>query len=147
MEGDHIGQPEQQQQLEQLQQDHSPSTALLSSLLVKFESVTEQIEPLAFEHKQKILASLKTITDAFGELFNKKVHEGQQALITRYLQRPREREVAEGLLEAEGEADEGAEPTEDADLNMDEDFSEFIQTWRKDGLWRTTFCMFVSEKK
>lgn len=123
MEGDHIEQPEQQQQ--QLQQDRSPSTAVLSSLLLNFESLTEQIEPLAFEHKQKILASLKTITDIFGELFNKKVYEGQQALITCYLQRPRE--VAEGLLEAEGEADEGAEPTEDAELDMDEDFSGFIR--------------------
>ncbi|XP_045112510.1 aspartate and serine-rich protein-like [Portunus trituberculatus] len=37
------------------------------------------------------------------------------------------REVAEGLLEAEGEADEGAEPMEDAELDMDEDFSGFIR--------------------
>ena len=73
------------------------------------------------------MANLKTITDAFGELFNKKVHEGQQALITRYLQRPREREVPEALLEAEGEADEGAEPTDDAELDMDEDFSGFFR--------------------
>ncbi|MPC92486.1 hypothetical protein E2C01_087577 [Portunus trituberculatus] len=48
MEGDHIEQPEQQQQ--QLQQDRSPSTAILSTLLLNFESLTEQIEPLAIKH-------------------------------------------------------------------------------------------------
>lgn len=107
------------------------TTAFLSRIIVTRESIAEETEPFTFTHTQKIMENIQSVISFLGEVFNQRVQEGQQALITCYLQptrtqQPREVEVP---VQAEGSSEHGNQPDPQAlaNLMLDEDFSGFVE--------------------